>query len=62
VEIAKKCVELHVKLTDSFYTLARQRAVSGIPINLPVWWVAPHDSIAQAIDSGKSLSQAHRRQ
>ncbi|XP_059486374.1 myogenesis-regulating glycosidase-like [Neocloeon triangulifer] len=51
VEIAKECVELHVKLADSFYALARQRAVAGIPINLPVWWIAPHDSIAQTIDS-----------
>ncbi|XP_065335400.1 myogenesis-regulating glycosidase-like [Cloeon dipterum] len=51
VEIARKLVALHVELADVFYALARQRAASGIPINLPVWWIEPHDSIAQTIDS-----------
>ncbi|XP_046460215.1 myogenesis-regulating glycosidase-like isoform X3 [Daphnia pulex] len=51
VDIALKMTSLHYEYSPLIIELARQALTTGQPINRPLWWIDPTDSVAQTIDS-----------
>ena len=49
---AREMAELHESYASTIITLANDAVVTGEPINRPIWWIAPDDEQAHAIDSG----------
>lgn len=47
-------MDLRSKYTDTIIELMKNTVAKGSPINPPVWWIDPTDSIAHSIDDGKN--------
>ena len=50
VEHSLSMTRLHAQHADLIISLAREALHSGAPINRPIWWLAPTDQTALAVD------------
>ncbi|XP_065079534.1 myogenesis-regulating glycosidase-like [Ochlerotatus camptorhynchus] len=50
VHISKKMTDLHEKYTPLIMERFRLAVSNGYPVNPPIWWVSPDDTVAQAVD------------
>jgi myogenesis-regulating glycosidase len=50
VELSKKFVDLHAKYAPYIMERFKLATTTGEPVNVPLWWIAPNDKIAQEID------------
>ena len=50
VEHALAITQLHAQWAPTILALAQQATVDGSPINRPVWWIAPTDEVALAVE------------
>ena len=55
VDYARQMAALHKEWTPRIVELAEEATVTGAPINRPLWWIAPEDEAAQAVDSREYL-------
>lgn len=44
-----------MKYSEEILTAARQAVEDGSPMNRPLWWVAPNDTVTHTINDGKIL-------
>jgi myogenesis-regulating glycosidase len=57
IEISRMFVELHGKYTYNIVTRFRLAVANGDPVNPPVWWIDPTDSVAQTIADRKDCKR-----
>ncbi|XP_029729604.2 myogenesis-regulating glycosidase-like [Aedes albopictus] len=50
IRISKEMTDLHEKYSPLIMERFRAAVSGGYPVNPPVWWVSPEDTVAQAID------------
>ncbi|EAT44241.1 AAEL004367-PA [Aedes aegypti] len=50
VKISKEMTDLHEKYTPLIMERFRVAVSGGYPVNPPLWWVSPEDTVAQEID------------
>ena len=55
IGICKIFTDLHAQIAPIIVRLMDKSVATGAPLNPPVWWVAPNDTIALKINDGKSL-------
>ncbi|XP_049839040.1 myogenesis-regulating glycosidase-like [Schistocerca gregaria] len=51
LEICRSLMQLRAQYAPVIEQLLQKAAADGTPLNLPVWWVDPSDSVAHTIDS-----------
>ncbi|XP_049702161.2 myogenesis-regulating glycosidase [Helicoverpa armigera] len=49
IAISKKFVQLHADYTPTIIEACKKAVSEGKPVNMPIWWIAPTDTIAHAI-------------
>lgn len=49
----KKYVDLHEEYAPLILNAMSLSIESGNPVNAPIWWVDPSDTIAHSIDDGR---------
>ena len=52
VEITLRMIALRNKYSSLIVDLAKEAAITGAPINRPIWWIDPTNKEAMKIDSG----------
>ncbi|PZC75029.1 hypothetical protein B5X24_HaOG206800 [Helicoverpa armigera] len=52
IAISKKFVQLHADYTQTIIEACKKAVSEGKPVNMPIWWIAPTDTIAHAIWDG----------
>lgn len=50
IEISQKFIKLHQKYSDLILFRFRLLTTVGEPVNPPIWWIDPHDTVAQSIN------------
>ncbi|KAB0798841.1 hypothetical protein PPYR_06721 [Photinus pyralis] len=50
-EISRKFIDLHQKYAPHIKTQMERSIKEGHPVNAPIWWISPNDTIALTIDS-----------
>lgn len=53
IEISREYTKLHSRLIDHFVHQMKVTVRTGEPLNLPIWWFDPEDTVAQQVDDGK---------
>ncbi|KAH8395535.1 hypothetical protein KR222_004841 [Zaprionus bogoriensis] len=49
IEISKVFTKLHADYTPYIMKLFKRATTTGEPVNAPLWWIAPKDTVAQGI-------------
>ncbi|XP_049938004.1 myogenesis-regulating glycosidase-like [Schistocerca serialis cubense] len=57
VEISRRYTALHAQYADAILAAMRRAVSEGAPVNPPIWWVDPADTVAQTIDSEYLLGE-----
>ncbi|XP_062553949.1 myogenesis-regulating glycosidase-like isoform X2 [Armigeres subalbatus] len=58
VTISKEMTNLHMKYTPLIMERFRAAVSGGYPVNPPIWWVSPEDTVAQVIDDRDDVISA----
>lgn len=53
IEISRNFTRMHADVAPLISRLFRNAAATGEPVNVPIWWVDPNDSVAQQISDGE---------
>ena len=56
INLTRKYIQLHSLFADKIHNLMIKSTIDGTPVNLPIWWLDPHDRTAFTIDSGPYIS------
>uniref|UniRef100_A0A1B6HX93 Glycoside hydrolase family 31 N-terminal domain-containing protein n=2 Tax=Homalodisca liturata TaxID=320908 RepID=A0A1B6HX93_9HEMI len=49
VEISKKFTALHYSYSKKIITQMEKCVNTGVPVNTPIWWIAPEDKVAHSV-------------
>ena len=53
IEHTRDMIKLREYHSDLIVQLANKATTTGEPINRPIWWIAPLDEVAHAINDGE---------
>lgn len=53
IEISRNYANLHDSITGFIVDQMNTTIRTGEPVNLPIWWFDPEDTVAQQINDGK---------
>jgi len=56
IAISKNFTALHATYTPYIMKLFKRAVDSGEPVNVPLWWIAPTDEVAQSIYDGNPVT------
>lgn len=59
IAISQKFTKLHEQFTEVILQRFRLAVQTGEPVNAPLWWIDPHDRVAQLCNDRKLISISH---
>ena len=55
IDISRRFVNLHAEHAEYIIKMFERKTKTGEPVNAPIWWLDPSDSVARTIDDGLYL-------